>query len=134
MIIMGKIINQKETFIYEFIDELVELIDRWDILLYRPHTYENVPGINRIIVDKIAGQYIAEMYRRDEKVLTEEISVNELVGLVILSMRKVKYVNAVKMIITQDTARNKSIPNWWYIEVDGEYESFYDDDVCDEKD
>ena len=128
---MGKIINQKETFIHDHIDELVELIDRWDILLYRPHTYENVPGINRIIVDKINDEYIAEMYRRDEKVLTEEISVNELVGLVILSMRKVKYVDAVKMIITQDTARHKSIPNWWYIEVDGEYESFYDN-VCDE--
>ena len=117
--------KEKAKFIYDKFDELVELVDRWDV---RPPKGVIPEDRNdRIAVDKCGEYFVADMYRGGKKIGSQEITKNELAGLVFQTMRKALNPCDIHMIIGLETMHSKEIPNFRYIEVDSEYDKQFEE-------
>lgn len=117
--------KEKAKFIYEKFDELVELVDRWDIL--PPEGVIPDDRNDRIVIDKCGKYFVAEMYRGGEKIGSEDISKNAVAGLVFQTMRKALNPFDIRMIVGLETAHTNEIPNLLYIEIDSEYDKQFEE-------
>lgn len=117
--------KEKAKFIYDKFDELIELVDRWDIC--PPKGVIPDDRNDRIVVDKCGKYFVAEMYRNGEKIGSEDITKNEVAGLVFQTMRAAINPFDIRMIVGLETAHSKEIPNFWYVEVDSEYDKQFEE-------
>ena len=117
--------KEKAKFIYDKFDELIELVDRWDIC--PPKGVIPNDRNDRIVVDKCGKYFVAEMYRNGEKIGSEDITKNEVAGLVFQTMRKALNPCDIHMIVGLETVHLKDIPNFRYIEVDSEYDKQFEE-------
>ena len=117
--------KEKAKFIYKKFDELIELVDRWDIL--PPKGVVPDDHNDRIVIDKCGKYFVAETYRCGEKIGSEEISKNEVAGIIFQTMRSALNPFDIRMIVGLETAHSHEIPNLWYVEVDSEYDKQFEE-------